>query len=57
MTEEKKEDKDTYVVTEIPTQTMQVFHNTKTDENLDMMALLAKIANDLEKLKKEMLLR
>ena len=53
MTEEK-ENKETFSVVEVPTQTVQVFHNSKTNENLDMMSLLAKIANDVETIKKHL---
>jgi hypothetical protein len=55
MVEEKKEEnKETYSLIEIPTQTVQAFHNNKTNENLDMMALLVKIANDIDILKKNL---
>lgn len=55
MTEEKKEEiKEIFSVIEIPTQTTQVFHNNKTNENYDMFMLLAKIANDVQLLKKNL---
>jgi len=52
--EEKKtkEKKEIWVVGEVPTQTTPVVVNTATEEQLDIHLALARVLNDLEKLKK-----
>jgi hypothetical protein len=51
---EKKEQKNKYEITEIATETAPAYHDTETDERITQFELLMRIANDLEKLKKQL---
>lgn len=52
-TEEKQEKpKEKWIVTEVPTQTAPAIVNTETKEIYTVETALAKILNDIEKLKK-----
>jgi len=57
MAEEKKpkQEKERFEVAEIATQTTPVIRDTKKDEVYTELTILCKIANDLEKLKKQLL--
>jgi len=50
--ESKEEIKDRYVVTEVPTQTDLAIVDSKTGDVYNVLTILAKIANDLEEIKK-----
>jgi len=54
MVEEKKEEKkDRFEIVEIPTQTGFAFKDNEADETIDQLALLAQVANNVDKIKKE----
>jgi len=50
-----KENKGRYEEATIATQTERVFKDTETEEQLDGVALLCRVANDVEELKKKLL--
>lgn len=52
---ESKKKKDRYTISEIATQTEPVIVDTNTEDQLSVMAFLAKIGNELEKIKKALL--
>lgn len=52
--EESKEVEHKFVVKEVPTQTEKVFYDTETEEVYDLTSFMARMANDISLIKKQL---